>query len=168
MPVLLHAWHTDNGSEFINHLLLTWCRREGIHFTRGRGYRKNDQAYVEQRNWLAVRRLVGYGRYSSRAAYALLQRLYALLRLQLNFFRPRKLLRKRRRGSKILKRYDAPQTPYQRVLATGVLSDAQRQALHRQFLAINPATLAQQITQTLEALWKLTESTRPRTQVQLG
>ncbi|MGH9669952.1 MAG: integrase catalytic domain-containing protein [Terriglobales bacterium] len=169
LPFPLREWHSDNGREFINALLVAWCRRERIHFTRGRGYRKNDQAYVEQRNWIAVRRLVGYDRYSSRAAFALLQRLYDVLRLQLNFFRPlRKLLSKRRVGSKVIKRYDAPQTPYQRVLAVGVLSAPQRQALAHQFLAINPATLSQQIARTLEALWKLADSTRPHTQVQLG
>lgn len=169
LPFALQAWHSDNGSEFINQLLVGWCRREGIHFTRGRGYRKNDQAYVEQRNWLAVRRLVGYHRYSSRAALALLQRLYALLRLQLNFFRPlRKLVSKRRVGSKVRKRYDAAQTPYQRVLASHVLSVAQRQDLERQFRAINPATLARQIVHTLEALWPLADSPRARPRAQLG
>jgi hypothetical protein len=119
-PFPLHAWHSDNGSEFLNELLLAWCRRRRIHFTRGRPYRKNDQAWVEQRNGLAVRRRVGYDRYSSRAALTVLQRLYGLLRLQLNFFRPvRKLLSKARVGSKIVKRYDAPATPYQRAVAPG-------------------------------------------------
>lgn len=162
LPFPLREWHTDNGSEFINQVLIPWCRREGIRVTRGRGYRKNDQAWVEQKNWLVVRRLVGYDRYSSRAAYGLLQRLYGLLRLHHNFFRPvRKLLRKERHGAKVLKRYDAAQTPYQRVVALGGLTDAQRQTLEQQFLTINPATLARQIDQTLQALWKLAE--RPRT-----
>lgn len=162
LPFPLREWHTDNGSEFINQVLIPWGRREGIRVTRGRGYRKNDQAWVEQKNWLVVRRLVGYDRYSSRAAYGLLQRLYGLLRLHHNFFRPvRKLLRKERHGAKVLKRYDAAQTPYQRVAALGGLTDAQRQTLEQQFLTINPATLARQIEQTLQALWKLAE--RPRT-----
>ena len=169
VPFAVRAWHSDNGSEFLNHLVVTWCRREGIHFTRGRGYRKNDQAYVEQRNWLAVRRLVGYDRYSSRAAFVRLHQLYRLLRLQLNFFRPvRKLISKRRIGSTVRKRYDAPQTPYQRVLASGVLSGTQRQSLQHQFRAINPAALAQQISGTLEALWKLADSRRARPRAQLG
>ena len=169
LPFPLQAWHSDNGSEFINHLLVAWCRREGVDFTRGRGYRKNDQAYVEQRNWLAVRRLVGYDRYSSRGALALLRQLYVLLRLQLNFFRPlRKLVGKRRVGSTVRKRYDLPQTPYQRVLAANVLSGPQRQALERQFRAINPATLAQQIHHTLEALWRVADSQRARPRAQLG
>ena len=169
LPFPLREWHADNGSEFINHVLIPWCRREGIRVTRGRDHRKNDQAWVEQKNWLAVRRLVGYDRYSSRAAYVLLGRLYGLLRLQLNFFRPvRKLVSKRRVGAKVIKRYDAAQTPSQRLLAAGVLSEAQRQALEREFLAINPATLARQIAQTLEALWKLREPHETHTQAHIG
>jgi len=169
LPFPLREWHTDNGSEFINAVLIPWCQREGIRVTRGRGYRKNDQAWVEQKNWLVVRRLVGYDRYSSRAAYALLERLYGLLRLQLNFFRPvRKLLSKQRHGAKVLKRYDAAQTPYQRVVAMGELTDVQRQTLEHQFLAIDPAALARQIDQTLEALWKLGDSQRPRKSADLG
>ena len=168
LPFPLREWHTDNGSEFLNQVLVRWGRREGIRLTRGRGYRKNDQAWVEQKNWLAVRRLVGYDRYSSRAAHAGLQRLYGLLRLQLNFFRPlRKLLTKRRVGSKVHKRYDAAQTPYQRLLGAGVLSAPERQALDRAFLAINPVTLAHQIQQTLDTLWSLRESHATSTQAHL-
>lgn len=169
LPFPLREWHSDNGREFINAGLVAWCRREGIRFTRGRGSRKNDQAWVEQKNGFVVRRLVGYDRYASRAASLTLQRLYALLRLQLNFFRPvRKLLSKQRVGSKVLKRYDAARTPYQRLLASGILSGAQRQALERQFLAINPVALTRQITQTLETLWTLGESHQARKQGKVG
>jgi len=161
LPFPLREWHSDNGSEFINACLLGWCRRRGIRFTRGRPYRKNDQAWVEQRNGLLVRRLVGYDRYSSRAAQAVLQRLYGLLRLQHNFFRPvRKLLSKHRVGSKVRKRYDAAQTPYQRVLAAGVLLPAQGQALAQQFHALDPIALARDIQQTLDVLWKLADTRR--------
>ena len=62
-------------SPFLNEPLLDYCRRHGITVSRGRGYRKNDQAYVEQRNWFAVRRLVGRDRYASRAALHLFRRL---------------------------------------------------------------------------------------------
>ena len=163
LPVPLREWHTDNGAEFLNHGLVEYCRRHGIHFTRGRDYRKNDQAWVELRNWLIVRRLVGRDRYSSRAAYQLLQRLYELVRVQVNFFRPfRKLLAGRRVGSKRVRRYDAAQTPYQRLLAAGGLPDGARQALEVQFLAVDPARLAQQISATLDRLWALGDSRRPR------
>jgi len=161
LPFPLHAWHSDNGSEFINACLLGWCRRHQVRFTRGRPYRKNDQAWVEQRNGLLVRRLVGYDRYSSRAAWTLLQRLYDRLRLQHNFFRPvRKLLSKQRIGGMVRKRYDAAQTPYQRVLAAGALTPTQQQALAAQFHALDPILLAQDIQRTLDMLWKLAD-TRP-------
>lgn len=169
LPCGLREWHSDNGREFLNTHLLRWCRAEGVRFTRGRPYRKNDQAWVEQRNGLAVRRLVGHDRYSSRAAFAVLQRLYRLLRLQLNFFRPvRKLLSKRRAGSKVAKRYDAPRTPYQRVLAAGVLTPAQGQALAADFAALDPIALARQIEQTLELLWKLADPRRAPQEIAHG
>lgn len=116
LPFALTNLHTDNGAEFINHTLVPWCRQEGIHLTRGRAYKKNDQAWVEQRNWQTVRRLIGYDRFDSKAAHELLARLYPLLDLQLNFFRPlRKLVHKERHGARLVKRYDAPRTPYQRL-----------------------------------------------------
>lgn len=160
-PFPLREWHTDNGHEFLNDHLLAWCRRHAVRFTRGRPYRKNDQAWVEQRNGLVVRRLVGYDRYSSRAAFAVLHRLYGLLRRQLNFFRPlRKLIAKERAGSKVRKRYDAPATPYQRALAAGVLTARQRQALDAELAALDPIALARDIQQTLEVLWNLADSRR--------
>ena len=159
LPFPLREWHSDNGSEFVNACLLGWCQRHGVRFTRGRPYRKNDQAWVEQRNGLLVRRLVGYDRYSSRAAWAVLHRLYSLLRLQHNFFRPvRKLLSKHRVGSKIRKRYDQPQTPAQRVLAAGVLTPEQHHALAQQLQTLDPIALARDIQQTLDALWTLADT----------
>lgn len=169
LPMPLREWHSDNGSEFINDYLLAWCRRHSIRFTRGRPYRKNDQAWVEQRNGLVVRRLVGYDRYSSRAAFAVLQRLYRLLRLQLNFFRPvRKLLRKHRVGSKVIKRYDAARTPYQRLVAAGVLAPADHHALEAQHHALDPIALATEIDRTLDTLWKLADNPRTQSEVARG
>ena len=161
LPFALREWHSDNGSEFVNAALLGWCQRHQVRFTRGRPYRKNDQAWVEQRNGLLVRRIVGYDRYSSRAALTVLHRLYELLRLQHNFFRPvRKLVSKRRVGSRVIKRYDPAQTPYQRVLASGVLSPEQRLALTQQFQALDPITLGQDIHRTLDVLWTLADPRR--------
>ena len=158
LPMSLQAWHSDNGAHFINATLLTWCRREGVSFTRGRAYRKNDQAYVEQRNWLAVRRVVGYDRYSSRAALAALHEVYRLLRVQLNFLRPlRKLVAKRRVGASLYKQYDRPLTPYQRLCAAGVLTPERRKSLDAQVAAIDPIALARALDGALDALWKTAE-----------
>lgn len=163
LPVALRELHTDNGGEFINRALYDWCRRHGVRFTRGRSYKKNDQAYVEQRNWLAVRRSVGYDRYSSKAALAALSRLYALTRLQLNFWRPvRKVIGKERHGARVRKIYDAPRTPYQRLVDSGLLEDAMAKRLEEQFLAINPAELQRRIELALRAVWACTERTERR------
>jgi transposase InsO family protein len=158
LPFSLRELHTDNGGEFINRGLRDWCTRHGVRFTRGRGYRKNDQAYVEQRNWLSVRRVVGYDRYSSQAAFQALHRLYSLLRLQVNFFRPvRKLVGKERQGARVTKLYDAPRTPYRRLLESGILDQTARQQLERHFLAINPADVQRGIERALRHLWDRTE-----------
>lgn len=169
LPFAVRAWHSDNGGEFVNAGLLGWCQRRGVRFTRGRPYRKNDQAWVEQRNGLLVRRLVGYDRYSSRSAWTVLQRFYDLLRLQHNFFRPvRKLRSKQRVGRTVRKRYDAPQTPYQRVLAAGVLTPTERATLATQFEALDPIALARQLEETLDLVWKLADPRRPRQQAARG
>jgi hypothetical protein len=68
LPFPLLGLDSDNGSEFLNQHLYAYCQGEGITFTRSRPYKKNDSCHVEQKNWSVIRRLVGYDRYSSRAA----------------------------------------------------------------------------------------------------
>ena len=156
LPFALRSLHTDNGAEFINHTLLNWCRQEGVAFTRGRSYRKNDQAYVEQRNWLTVRRTVGYDRLTSKQAYNLLGQLYPLISQQLNFLRPvRKLIAKDRVGARVHKHYGEPRTSYQRLMASDALSDDQKRDLHEAMLDINPAELQRKIDEILRSLWRL-------------
>ena len=156
LPFALRELHNDNGSEFLNYTLRSWCLKQKIGWTRGRGYQKNDQAYVEQKNWLAVRRYIGYGRYTSKEAYQTMQQLHSLLGLYSNFFRPvRKVIAKERRGSKVVKRYDRPLTPYQRVLAAGCLSEEDREDLVSQYLSLNPASLRRRIENILRRLWPL-------------
>jgi len=158
LPFPLRELHTDNGSEFLNHQLYPYCQREGIRMTRGRPYRKNDQAYVEQKNGAIVRKQVGYGRYSSHAAHQQLARVYALVRRYDNFFLPvRKVVARERVGAKIRKRYDTAQTPYQRLMTTDTLDAAQRRALADEYERLNPVRLHKQIDAALEALWKLAE-----------
>jgi hypothetical protein len=91
----------------------------------------------------------------------MLQRLYRPLRLQLNFFLPvRKLVSKHRVGTKVVKRYDPPQTPYQRVLAAGTLTLPQRQRLDAQWQTLDPIALAREIETALDTLWKLADTRR--------
>ena len=164
LPVALRALHTDNGGEFLNELLVPYCRRVGVRLTRGRPYRKNDQAHVEQKNGAVVRRLVGYDRFASKAAFAQLQRLYGLVRLYVNFLQPvRKLVAKERVGAKVRKRFDTARTPYQRLLTTGQLDEATAAALAQRYAALNPVTLRTDLDAALAALWRLAERpARPR------
>jgi hypothetical protein len=158
LPFPLLGLDSDNGSEFINQHLYTYCRREGITFTRSRSYKKNDSCHVEQKNWSVVRRLVGYDRYSSRAALEILNRIYDLLRLYVNYFQPvMKLVTKTRHGAKVRKLYDTAQTPYQRLLAAGVLTEAKQQELTAIYHGLNPVSLLKQVNGNLERLWRLAE-----------
>jgi len=133
---------SDNGSEFINHELKRYCDQNGICFTRSRPYTKNDGCHIEQKNWLLVRRHIGYGRYEGEKALELFNEYYGLLRLYVNFFQPStKLIEKQRNGAKISKRYEKPQTPYKRVLADKHILDSVKEALAQLFQEINPAQL---------------------------
>ena len=158
LPFPLLGLDSDNGGEFINQHLYTYCRREGITFTRSRSYKKNDSCYVEQKNWSVVRRLVGYDRYSSRTSLETLNRLYNLLRFYVNFFQPvMKLVGKTRHGAKVHKVYDTAQTPYQRLLKSGVLTEAKQRELAAVYHGLNPISLLRQINENLECLWDLAE-----------
>jgi len=158
LPFAIKGLHSDNGSEFINHLLYSYCQQEGIEFTRGRSYNRNDNAHVEQRNWSAVRRLVGYGRYDSRPALECLNRLYELTRLYLNFFQPMLKLKSRfRHGARVHKVYDTAQTPYQRLKASGILEAAEVEKLERLYRNLNPIWLKRQMEAAQEQLWKHTK-----------
>jgi len=156
LPFPLLGLDSDNGSEFINQHLFTYCHQQGITFTRSRAYKKNDSCHVEQKNGNVVRRLVGYDRYTSKAAYQCLERLYSNVRLYINFFQPTmKLVSKTRHGAKVNKVYDTARTPYQRLMEAGVLTEAQQQELAATYHGLNPVRLLKQINSNLEQLWQL-------------
>lgn len=145
---------SDNGTEFINAHRLRYCQQEQITFTRGRPYRKNDQAHIEQKNWSAVRRLVGYDRYDSTPAQRQLQSLYQGLRLYLHFFQPMmKLVGKERFGARVRQRYDTARTPYQRVLEAEEVPAQVKAELRVIYLTLNPADLRRQLDRILHRLW---------------
>lgn len=110
--------------------------------TRSRAYRKNDQAFVEQKNGAVVRRLMGYGRFDGAETARVMARLYAAARLYVNFFQPSfKLKEKRREGAKVMKRYHDPCTPYERVLAHPMVVEAVKQRLCAQYRTLDPVAL---------------------------
>ncbi len=134
LPFPLLGIDSDNGSEFINLELLNYCTSEKITFTRSRPYRKNDNCFVEQKNYSVVRRTVAYYRYDTTEQLELMRRLYQLLRLYINFFQPvMKLKEKIRQGSRVTRRYDEPQTPYRRVLKHPLISEEIKQTLRTQY-----------------------------------
>ena len=158
LPFPLLGLDSDNGSEFINQHLFTYCQREKITFTRARSYKKNDSCHVEQKNGNVVRRLVGYDRYASRAAYQCLERLYYNVRLYMNFFQPTmKLHTKTRQGARVHKVYEKAQTPYQRLLWSEVLSEDKRAEMAAIYQGLNPVRLLKQINSNLEQLWRLAQ-----------
>src|ERR1035437_4714190 len=125
MPFALLGFDTDNDSVFMNETVKTYCQEAGLVFTRCRPYRKNDQAWVEQKNGAVVRRTVGSRRYEGLEAAAALARLYSALRLFVNFFQPSfKLAGKARDGAKVTRKYHPPATPYQRLMADARTSEA--------------------------------------------
>ena len=150
---------SDNGGEFINHKLLDYCHNHKITFTRSRPYKKNDSAHVEEKNWTAVRRVVGYDRYSSRLALEALNELYSLLRWHTNFFQPvMQLQSKIRNGAKVHKVYDIPKTPYRRLLEAGAVSQDQQAKLASVYASLNPIRLCRQIAAAQNRLWKLADN----------
>jgi len=158
---------SDNGSEFINWELLTWCEQENLTFTRSRSGNKNDGAHVEQKNWHIVRQTVGYHRYDTAGELELLNRIWALQRLLTNHFaQQQKLLAKVRTGARISKTYDLPATPFQRVLAdTGTVPREVKTRLKRENKPLNPAAIQRQVQALCAELLTVTTAKQgPKTQ----
>jgi hypothetical protein len=162
LPFPLRGLDSDNGSEFVNKELLRYCQQERITFTRARPYRKNDNCYVEQKNYSVVRQMVGYQRFDTAAELIVLKQLYATLRLYTNFFQPTmKLKNKERFGSRVKKSYHVPQTPYQRVLACTEVKAADKKKLRHQYHSLNPAALKRQLDKYRKELFRLASKKRP-------
>jgi hypothetical protein len=157
LPFRLCGIDSDNGSEFINQHLWDYCQAREIQFTRGRPYKKDDNAHIEQKNWTHVRKLLGYVRYDTPAARDAIHALYRQeLRLLQNLFLPSvKLLRKERVGARVRRRYDMPRTPLERVLASADLAPARAAELRRQRDRLDPFALAQAIERKLERIYAL-------------
>lgn len=146
LPIPLLGLDTDNDSAFMNDTVVEFCKDSGIELTRSRAYKKNDQAWVEQKNGAIVRRLVGYGRLSGHKAMTTLNALYAVSRLYINFFQPSfKLKSKTRQGAKVIKAYHKPMTPCDRVLASPDIDEAVKDKLRRQRDSLDPLKLLHDI-----------------------
>ena len=155
-PFEMRGLHTDCGTEFINHHLARYCGQEGIRFTRSRPQRKNDNNFTEQKNFEVVRKHVGYLRHESAREVEVLNQLYGVVRLLVNFCYPsQKLVEKTRQGARLRRKYDAAQTPYQRVLAAAEVPEAVKERLRRQFEELNPVALRLEAERLFERLRRL-------------
>lgn len=153
LPFLLFGIDSDNGAEFINAQMLRYCQQEKITFTRGRVGHKNDNPFVEQKNWSVVRRLVGYGRYDTPQQIKLLNKLYDKYRLFANFFLPvTKLIHKERVGSRVKKIYDKPSSPFQRVLASPDVSEIHKNRLRDAYANLDVIALKNEIDVLIDNL----------------
>lgn len=153
LPFPLLGIDSDNGSEFINDELARYCDHEQLTFTRGRAGRKNDNPYVEQKNWSVIRRLVGYGRYETQTQVNQLNAVFAVYRLYVNHFLPvQKLVSKVREGSKTKKVYDDPKTPYQRVLNSPQVSPKDKRKLRAIHTKLDVVELKRQLDELMDAL----------------
>ena len=163
LPFSLRGLDPDNGSEFINWQLFTYCLQEQIAFTRGRPSHGNDNAHIEQKNWTHVRKVVGYQRLETQGAADHLNALYrGPLRAYLNCFQPvMKLVKKERVGGHVRRRYDIPKTPYQRVLDSPHIPEKTKGELRAWYATLNPAALKRDIERRLTQLRHLERDQKP-------
>lgn len=154
LPFPILGFDTDNGSEFLYGELIAYCEREGITFTRGRAYKKNDQCFVEQKNGAVVRHLVGYDRFEGQKAWnTQLKEIYRAIRLYVNFFQPSmKLQIKHRDGAKVQRIYDSAMTPFQRVCLAS--SGGGTEKLDAIYKVLDPVRVLEQIGTLRDALWR--------------
>jgi hypothetical protein len=164
IPYSLVGLDFDNGSEFLNYPMLDWAADKKIFFTRGRPYKKNDQATIESKNNHLVRRYAFYYRYDTPDELAVLNTLWPLVGDRLNFFTPTKKPTgwgqdKAGRRKRV---YDAPATPLDRLIASGTLSPAQQAELTAYRDSLNPLELARRITELQGRLIELAKDKTDR------
>ncbi len=160
LPFSLKGIDSDNGSEFINNRLLAFCQQRPaghtIQFTRSRPYKKDDNAHIEQKNWTHVRKLMGWDRYDTAKAQEAANQLYDELRIFQNLFQPSMKLRcKIRIGSRLIRRYDTPRTPFERVVESRKGDPKKLAALKHTLKTTDPFELSTRIDQQLQRIYKL-------------
>ena len=157
LPFPLLGFDCDNGSEFLNHHLYRHFtqRKKPIQFTRSRAYHKQDNAHIEQKNWTHIRQWLGYDRLDQPQLVPLLNNLYTHeWRLYHNFFSPSvKLLDKQRIGSKTIKHYDSPKTPYQRIIDSPLIPPETKLSLTNQLASLNPFVLRKAMEEKIKKIF---------------
>ncbi|MFH1088199.1 MAG: integrase [Chloroflexota bacterium] len=160
LPFPITHLHPDNGSEFFNDHLIRYFGEEvtGLRLSRSRPYRKNDNRFVEQKNSTLIRAYLGYERLDSVEQCAALNALYDQMWVYYNLFQPvLHMVGKEVVNGKLRRKWDQAQTPYQRLLASRILSPEQEARLASIHARTNPRQLRKTIYQAVERLWQ-----RPR------
>jgi hypothetical protein len=159
LPFELHGFDFDNGSEWLNWTLIRHLqvRAHPIRVTRSRPYHKDDNAHVEQKNWMWPRQLLGYGRLENPSLVAPINALYKEVWGPLqNFFLPSmKLHDKWREGSRWVRRHDEAQTAYQRLLDSGQLNARGKRQLRERYETLDPFALAKTLEKRLRPILKM-------------
>jgi hypothetical protein len=152
-PFRLRELHPDNDSALVNDLLWDWTQQEKIRLSRSRPYKKNDNAWVEQKNWTHVRKVVGDRRFDTTGELRLLNEIYAVLRLYKNFCLPSIRLKSKTRVEGRIKRvYETPCRPYQRLLMSSQIDRQTKRELRRVYESLNPGALYRRLTELREQL----------------
>jgi hypothetical protein len=161
IPYTILGVDSDNGSEFINKPVLRWTEEHHISFTRGRPYRKNDNCFIEQQNYHSVRKVIGYGRFEGEQAHHALQEIYRYLCPLRNYFYPCvRLVSKQRIDGKSRKTYDAPETPYDRLMKDPRLTQIQKQHIMKCREAYDMIELKKNLDHAVDTLFNLIRSTQ--------
>jgi len=156
VPFPILGLDCDNGTEFLNEYLIRWCEGNRITFTRSRAYKKNDQAWIEQKNRSVVRKHVGRARFEGLETWKLLTEYYAHLRLYVNFFQPcQKLLLKKRNGAKTYKRHDMAKTPCERVLENEHISNDLKEKVREQRESLSMVAIHAELAKLDEKLKRM-------------
>lgn len=157
LPFFLLGIDSDNGSEFINAHLLQYCKGNNISFTRGRPYMSKDNAHIEQKNYTAVRKILGYDRFDTNEHLKKINDLYDNeLRLYINFFQPSmKMVRKSRIGSKYKREYEGAKTPFQRILESPDISKQKKKELQTIYNSLDPVELKKKNEKKIAAIISL-------------
>ncbi|HLE80082.1 MAG TPA: integrase [Dehalococcoidia bacterium] len=155
LPFPITHLHPDNGSEFFNDHLIRYFGEAltGLRLSRSRPYHKNDNRFVEQKNATLVRAYVGYERLDTLGQCVALNVLYDQMWVYYNLFQPvLHLVGKEAVNGKLRRQWDHAQTPYQRLLVSGVLSPEQETRLAALYAMTNPRQLREAIYQAVERL----------------
>ena len=158
LPFKVLGFDCDNGGELLNYMLLEYFtyQKNPVQYTRSREYRKNDNAHIEEKNWTHVRQFIGYQRFDRIETVDLLNDLYLNeWRLYLNFFLPSfKLIDKKRDGSRIIKRFSQPLTPYQRLINSPFIKPSRKIRLTRTFKSLDPYDLQMKLKNKINNILK--------------